>query len=52
MVINAVLFAITAWLSSRLSVSNFGAALLGGLIVGAFSWLAEMVLPLRSRKKG
>jgi len=52
LVINAVLFAITAWLSSRLSVSNFGAALLGGLIVGAFSWLAEMVLPLRSRKKG
>ena len=51
LVINAVLFAITAWLSSRLSVDSFGAALLGGLIVGVFSWLGEMVLPLRGRKK-
>jgi putative membrane protein len=47
LIINAVLFAITAWLSSRLSVDSFGAALLGGIIVGFFSWLGEMFLPLR-----
>jgi putative membrane protein len=46
-VINAALVAITAWLSDHLDVDSFGAAVLGGLLIGLFSWLAEVVLPMR-----
>jgi putative membrane protein len=46
-VINAALVAITAWLSDHLDVDSFGAALLGGLLIGLFSWLAEVLLPMR-----
>jgi putative membrane protein len=46
-VINAVLLAITAGLSSKLDVDNFGSALLGGFLIALFSWIAEMFLPLR-----
>ncbi len=49
-VINAALLAITAWLSSDLAVDSFGAALLGGFLIAVFSWLAEFLLPLRSKK--
>jgi putative membrane protein len=49
LVINAALLAITAGLSSHLDVDSFGAAVLGGLLIGVFSWLAELVLPARRR---
>jgi putative membrane protein len=50
-VINAAVLAITAWLSSHLDIDSFGAALLGGLLVGVFSWLAELVLPARLKRR-
>jgi putative membrane protein len=50
LVINAALLAITAWISSKLAVDNFWDALLGGLLIGLFSWLAELLLPLRRRE--
>ncbi len=46
-VVNAALLAITAGLSSKLDVDNFGSALLGGFLIAVFSWIAEMFLPLR-----
>ncbi len=46
-VINAALLAITAGLSSKLDVDNFGSALLGGFLIAVFSWIAEIFLPLR-----
>jgi putative membrane protein len=51
LVVNAALLAITAGLSKHLDVDSFGAALLGGLLISVFSWLAEMLLPLRGRKQ-
>ena len=48
-VINAVILAITAGLSSRLDIDNFGDAVLGGFLIAFFSWIAEMFLPLRRR---
>ncbi len=50
LVINAALLAITAALSSHLDVNSFGAAVLGGLLIALFSWLAELLVPLRHRK--
>jgi putative membrane protein len=49
LVINAVVLAITAGLSSRLDIDSFGSAVLGGLLIAFFSWLAELILPLRQR---
>ena len=49
-VINAGLIAITAGLSDHLDCDSFGAALLGGLLIGVFSWMAELILPLRRDK--
>ena len=46
-VINAAILAITAGLSSKLDIDNFGSALLGGFLIALFSWIAEMFLPLR-----
>lgn len=48
-VINAALLAITAGLSEHLDIDSFGAALLGGLLIGVFGWVAEVLLPLRRR---
>jgi putative membrane protein len=50
-VVNAALLAITAGLTSHLDVDNFGSALLGGLLIGLFSWLAELLLPMTRRGK-
>lgn len=47
LVVNAGLLAITAALSPQLSIDSFGSAVLGGLIIAVFSWLAERILPLR-----
>jgi putative membrane protein len=49
LVINAAVLAITAGLSSNLDVDNFGSALFGGLLIAVFSWLAELILPLRKK---
>jgi putative membrane protein len=51
LVINAVMLAITAGLSSKLDIDGFGAALLGGLLIAVFSWVAEFFLPLQKQKK-
>jgi putative membrane protein len=49
LVINAALLGITAGLSSHLDVDSFGAAVLGGLLIALFSWLATLALPNRRR---
>lgn len=49
LVINAALLAITAGLSDHLDVDSFGAALLGGLLIAVFAWLAELFVPLRRK---
>jgi putative membrane protein len=50
LIINAALLGITAALTSHLSVDSFGAAVLGGLLIAVFSWLAELLLPPRRRR--
>ena len=47
LVVNAALLGITAALSSHLAVDSFGDAVLGGLLIAVFSWLAELLLPTR-----
>jgi putative membrane protein len=49
-VVNAGLVAITAWLSSHLDVDNFGSALLAGLLIAIFSWICELLVPVRPRR--
>jgi putative membrane protein len=51
LVVNAALLGITAALSSHLDIDNFGSAILGGLLIAVFSWLAEMILPLRRKQQ-
>ena len=50
LVVNAALLAITAGLTKHLDIDSFGAALLGGVLIAVFSWAAELLLPLRSRR--
>jgi putative membrane protein len=47
LVINAALLGITAALSSKLQIDGFLAAVEGGLILAAASWLADLVLDRR-----
>ena len=49
LVINAALLGITAAISDRFSVDGFGPAVLGGLLIAVFSWIAELLLPLKVR---
>ncbi|MPR00550.1 phage holin family protein [Modestobacter sp. I12A-02628] len=49
LVINAALLGITAALSDRLQVDGFVPAVLGGLLIALFSWIAELLLPLKVR---
>src|SRR3954469_5398157 len=49
-VVNAALIAITAGLTAHLDCDSFGAALLGGLLIGVFSWLAELILPMNRHR--
>lgn len=51
LVINAGLLALVAGLSSHLDIDNFVSAFLGALIITVFSWLAELLIPLRARKQ-
>jgi putative membrane protein len=49
LVVNAALLGITAALSARLDVDGFWAAVVGGFLIALFSWIAELLLPLRVR---
>jgi putative membrane protein len=51
LLINAAMLAITAGLTKHLDVDSFGAAVLGGLLIAVFSWLAELILPIRPRRR-
>ncbi len=50
LVVNAALLGITAALSSDLNIDNFWSAVLGGLLIAVFSWIADLILPLRRRR--
>jgi putative membrane protein len=49
LVINAALLGITAAISDRLTIDGFVPAVLGGLLIAVFSWIAELLLPLKVR---
>lgn len=49
LVIDAALLGLTALLTSRLDIDGFWWAVLGGALIAFFSWLAEIILPLRGR---
>jgi putative membrane protein len=49
LVVNAALLAITAALTTHLDIDNFWSAVLGGLLIAVFSWLAELLLPVIRR---
>jgi putative membrane protein len=44
LVINAALLGLTAAISDRLTVTGFGTAVLGGLILAVGGWVADQVL--------
>jgi putative membrane protein len=44
LVINAALLGLTAALSDRLTVSGFGTAILGGLVLAVAGWVADQLL--------
>jgi putative membrane protein len=49
LVVNAAVLGLTAGLSSHLDIDSFWDAVLGGLLIAIFSWVAELILPLRAR---
>ena len=49
LVVNAALLGLTAALSARLEVDGVWAALVGGFLIAVFSWIAELLLPLKVR---
>jgi putative membrane protein len=49
LVVNAALLGITAALSARLDVDGFWPAVVGGFLIALFSWIAELLLPLKVR---
>ena len=49
LVVNAALLGITAAISDRLEVDGFWTAVVGGFLIAVFSWIAELLLPLRVR---
>ncbi|HEY7010835.1 MAG TPA: phage holin family protein [Jatrophihabitantaceae bacterium] len=51
LVIDAALLGFTAWLTSDLDVDGFWSAVLGGFLIAIFSWLAELILPIRPRRR-
>ena len=52
LVVNAALLGITAALSERLQVDGVVTAIVGGFLIAVFSWIAELLLPLRVRSAG
>ncbi len=51
LVINGLLLWLTAWLSSNLDVSNFGAAFWGALVISLVSWVLSAFLKDDDKKK-
>lgn len=51
LVIDAALLGLTAWLTSDLDIDGFWWAVLGGFLIAIFSWLAELILPIRPRRR-
>jgi putative membrane protein len=49
LVVNAALLGITAALSTRLDIDGLWAAIVGGFLIALFSWIAELILPLKVR---
>jgi putative membrane protein len=49
LVVNAALLGITAALSTRLDIDGVWAAIVGGFLIALFSWIAELLLPLKVR---
>ncbi|MCW2581737.1 MAG: conserved rane protein of unknown function [Klenkia sp.] len=47
LVVNAALLGITAAVSDRLQVDGFWTAVVGGFLIALFSWIAELILPLK-----
>ena len=44
LVVNAVLLALTAGLTDRLSIDGVGTAVVGGLVLAVAGWVAEQIL--------
>lgn len=51
LVVNAGLLGLTALLTNDLSIDNFWSALLGGLVISICSWVMDLVIPLRPRRR-
>ena len=49
LVVNAALLGITAAISDRFTVDGFWTAVVGGFLIAVFSWIAELLLPLKVR---
>lgn len=49
LVVNAALLGITAALSDQFSVAGAVPAIAGGFLIALFSWIAELLLPLKVR---
>lgn len=49
LLVNAALLGLTAALSDRLEVDGVVAAIVGGFLIAVFSWIAELLLPLKVR---
>lgn len=48
-VIDAALLGLTAALTKHFDIDGFWWAVLGGILIAVFGWLAEMLVPLRHR---
>ncbi len=49
LVVNAALLGITAAISDRFTVDGFWPAIVGGFLIAVFSWIAELLLPVKVR---
>ena len=49
-VVNAICLALVAWLVPGFTVSGFGAALLGAIVISAVSWLLHAIVDERRRR--
>jgi putative membrane protein len=49
LVVNAALLGLTAAISDRFTVDGLWTAIVGGFLIAVFSWIAELLLPLKVR---